>query len=81
MNPGQIVGATRVLGPPADWDAKKNGECDSLYIRHVRIGTHDCIESAWVPTEEERTLIAQGRPIILTVWGKVHPPVSINVQP
>lgn len=52
-----------------------HGDCDTLQVRD-RAGT---MESAWYPTAEERAAIMSGRPIMLTVWGRSHPPVSVNV--
>jgi len=77
MTPGRIQFATRALGAPANWNPEKQGECDSLQIRD-RDGT---MESAWYPTPDELAAIMAGRPVILTVWGTGHPPVSLNVQP
>jgi hypothetical protein len=77
MKPGRIHGATRTLDAPEGWDAEINGECDPLEIRDRAGGM--VMESAWYPTAEERAAIMSGRPIILTVWGRAHPPVSVNV--
>lgn len=77
MNPGRMLFMTRALGAPADWDSEKQGECEVLEIRD-RDGV---MESAWYPTDQEKAAIATGRPVILTVWGSTHPPVSLNVEP
>lgn len=37
------------------------------------------ITSAWEPEAEERHAVAEGRPILLTVWGEMQPPVFISV--
>lgn len=76
MSPGEIKFATRALGAPTGWDASKHGECDVLPIRD-RDGT---MQSAWYPSVEEIALLVAGRPVILTVWGSSHPPVSVNVE-
>lgn len=76
MTPGRIDGATRALGAPDGWDESKDGPCDVLHVRD-RGGV---MESAWYPSEEEKAAIAAGRPVILTVWGSGHPPVSVNVE-
>lgn len=88
MKPGKIEGATRMLGAPKGWDEKRDGQCDALPIRDVAIKPgeavteHLCMQSAWVPTEDEKRLIAEGRPVILTIWGwrGGHPPVSVGVE-
>jgi len=77
MKPGPIQFATRALGAPEGWDREKHGDCDVLEVRD-RDGQMD---SAWYPTDEEKAAIAAGRPVILTVWGSGHPPVSVNVEP
>lgn len=76
MTPGVIKGATTVLGAPKDWDAATHGECAGLAVRQ---GDY-VLETAWIPSEEEKAAIAAGAPIILTIWGMAHPPVSINVE-
>lgn len=75
MMPGEIRFATRALGAPADWDAEKQGECMTLPIRD-RDGT---MQSAWYPSEEEIAALILGKPVILTIWGSAHPPVSVGV--
>lgn len=76
MQPGEIRFATRTLGAPEGWDAEKNGECATLPIRD-RNGT---MQSAWYPSIEEIAMMIAGRPVILTVWGSAHPPVSLHVE-
>jgi hypothetical protein len=76
MKPGKIRFATHALAAPADWDAEKYGECDPLQVRKRADGI---MESAWYPSTDELTLLAMGRPVILSIWGDVHPPVSVNV--
>lgn len=78
MQPGKIDGATRALGAPPDWDPTRDGECDTLEIRDVD-STPPRMESAWYPSDEEKRLIMEGKPVVLTVWGLTHPPVSVNV--
>jgi hypothetical protein len=75
VNPGKIEGATRNLGAPSGWDAGKLGQCGNLEIRD----TSTAMESNWYPSEQEKAAIAAGAPVRLTVWGRVHPPVSVNV--
>ena len=35
----------------------------------------------WVPADDERLQIAEGKNIALAVWGTGHPPVSLLVTP
>lgn len=47
----------------------------------VRAGIEDgepTISSTWEPNEEERTALAAGASIELTVWGIGHPPVALR---
>jgi hypothetical protein len=76
MTPGEIPFATRALGAPAGWDGHRHGDCQVLPIRD-RDGY---MQSAWYPTEEEIALLVLGKPVVLTVWGTSHPPVSVNVE-
>lgn len=76
MTPGEIQFATRALGAPDDWDSAKNGECAVLLIRD-REGT---MQSAWYPSKEEIAALVLGKPVILTVWGRAHPPVALEVE-
>lgn len=76
MRPGDIEGATTRLSRPESWDETRDGTCDDLAVRMTTAGT---IESAWYPTPEEIDAMSKGSPVILTVWGHLHPPVSLNV--
>ncbi len=80
MTPGEIPFSTRALGKPDNWDESKHGQCEVLYIRDRKVQGSRVMESAWYPTVEEIAHLVAGRPIILTVWGASHPPVSINVS-
>lgn len=40
---------------------------------------NDIIRSAWLPDDEERRLIASGRPIYLEILGTSQPPVRLAV--
>lgn len=76
---GRIMGATRTLGAPYSWDKAQQGHCGSLPIRDVETSAGPGMESVWFPTPEELTAIAAGAPIMLTILGQKHPPVSVNV--
>lgn len=36
--------------------------------------------SYWMPSDEERRLIAEGKPIRLSVLSRQHPPVALGVD-
>lgn len=74
---GRIRGTTRVIG-------KSQGYI-GLPLRDVLL--HDTVngpdtpamQTAWEPTPAEIAAITEGKPIILTILGTAHPPVSIHV--
>jgi hypothetical protein len=76
MNIGQIENYTRVFGPaPGTED-----EVASLAVRDVKLDNgQPAMESAWYPTADEIRRMAAGVPVILSVWGNVHPPVALRV--
>lgn len=81
MKPGKIEGATVNLAKPVDWDDERDGKCGSLWV--TLQGWPDglaAFKSAWVPSETELLLLNAGFPVILTVIGSNHPPVSIHVS-
>lgn len=41
--------------------------------------TDTVLSSTWVPTDEQRALIADGANIELLVWGEGHPPVALEL--
>lgn len=81
MHVGRILGATRNLGAPADWDKSKHGICGGLPIRDEPTTVGPGMTSAWLPTPEEIARISAGAPVYLTVLGQIHPPVSMAVGP
>lgn len=81
MHVGRILGATRNLGAPADWDRSKHGICGGLPIRDESTTAGKAMTSAWLPTPEEIERIGAGAPVYLTVIGQIHPPISMAVGP
>lgn len=76
MNPMPIKPCTRRMTSPTGME----DECGTLEICDV----HDAIwgnmmQSAWMPTDEEREAIALGAPVILSIVGKGHPVVAVYV--
>jgi hypothetical protein len=75
MQIGRIQGFTRVVG-------KKQGY-PGLPVRDVVIesnvagpGTR-AMETAWLPMPNELAALNAGAPIVLRVYGTVHPPVLL----
>lgn len=75
MNPGKMAGANRALTKPRDWDVAKQGECCTLPV----LDTGIFMQSAWYPSPEELMLLNAGHPVVLQIWSRSHPPVSIGV--
>ena len=64
--PARIEGATRVLAK-------------DLPIRDVEINGISAMVSAWELTPKEIEAISSGAKIYITVMGKNHPPIAVNV--
>ncbi len=76
----RIEGATRELGKPVDWPEGK--PCMTLPIKDVDLDTGDHVMgSAWQPDPAELGRLKAGAHVILWVFGRGHPPVSLMVGP
>lgn len=75
MNPARVKGANLELGAPPSWDTAKHGECRALPV----LDCGDLYQSAWFPTPEELHAMIHGHPVILTIYGRSHPPVYLDV--
>ena len=74
MTPISIKPCTRRMGSPTGME----DECGTLEISD----SHDPIwgnvmQSAWMPSDEERAAIAAGAPIMLQIVGQSHPVVAV----
>lgn len=68
-----------VLGAPPGTPIE---ECNALPITRViwaDTGNHGVI-SYWMPSDDERKLIAAGQPVRLMVLGVTHPPLLLGVD-
>lgn len=70
VTPGKIRGSNKVYRAPEGMD-----DCDDLHV----IASDGRLMSEWVPSPEERKAIAEGKNVMLSVYGSLHPPVSIEV--
>jgi hypothetical protein len=77
MKPVDIPNANRRLGAPKDWDTARNGPCETLAM----YDSGEFFQSAWLPDARELACLNEGAPAVLTVWGRMHPPVEVNVMP
>lgn len=76
---GRISGANRNLGAPPDWREDRHGRCGSLPIRDEMQAGLPAMVSAWYPTPSEITRLQGGGSVLLTVFGRAHPAVSVSV--
>mgnify|MGYP000724096069 CR=1 FL=1 len=67
-----------VLGAPSGMSID---ECHALPVTRFAYpaGTR-AAASYWLPNEQERALIAQGKPVCLVILGDLHPPVALGVD-
>lgn len=75
LKPIHTTHTTHVLKAPVDWDEEANGECidlPSFYEDGVYY-------SLWALSDADRKLIAEGGNVLLGIYGKSHPPVSVNI--
>jgi hypothetical protein len=76
MNPIPIRPCTRRMTSPTGME----DECGTLEISDVKDPIWgNMMQSAWMPNDEERSAIASGAPIILSIVGTGHPVVSVFV--
>ena len=76
MNPIPIRPCSRTMTSPTGME----DECGTLEI----CDTHDPIwgnmmQSAWMPSDDERARIASGAPVMLSIVGTGHPVVAVFV--
>lgn len=79
MTPIDLTGRTRAIGAPRNWDSAVHGECGVLCVRDDHSGSHPNMTSAWLPSAEDLRCLNLGLPILLTIFGEVHPVVSVAV--
>lgn len=71
MDAGKIARADCCFSVP--WDGPTEWGC--LYAR----SEDGQLKSVWIPSPEEVARIIAGGPIILSIWGRTHPAVSMSV--
>lgn len=78
MKPLSLIGHTRRLHAPANWNTERDGECAALEI----CDADGFMTSAWLPSIEERRRIADGAPVYLHIGGTPqtqHPVVGFTI--
>jgi hypothetical protein len=71
-----IIGHTRRLGAPSNWNHETDGLCHTLEILDTPDGF---MISAWEMTDAERKRIAEGAPLYLHIQGRTHPVVGFVI--
>lgn len=59
---------------------ERDPDCDLPAERCVDQHGNEFLETTWRPDPGEQRALANGAPIVLRVWGKGHPPVSVGVS-
>lgn len=75
LKPINTIHTTHVLKSPIDWDEDLQGECIDLPSFYE----DGAYYSVWELTDADRAVIAAGGNIQLGVYGRSHPPVSVNI--
>lgn len=72
--------SNHTFGPPESWNNERNGECTPLHVtKTADDGGNAIMQSEWKPNQDELDALNAGAPVVLTVWGVMHPPVAVNV--
>ena len=80
MTPAKITGETRSIGKPANWNEATMGECGALSVRDEIDRGFNTMNSVWRPSADELRMLQNGAGVRLTIWGDVHPVVSMSVE-
>lgn len=72
MRPTYFREANDVLKAP---EGQEDYVVDLPIFRNAQAQT---VTSLWMPSDEEREIIANGGGVVFTAWGQTHPPVAIG---
>lgn len=76
MNRYQHPSNNAVLGAP-----KGVSDCGALPITRVQfIDGTDAVASYWMPSDQERALIAAGHPVRIVALGVTQPPMMVGAD-
>lgn len=76
MKAHRTATTSAVLGEPADWNEEVDGVCEGLPITQ----SGSAMFSYWRPGWRERLALIFGRSLRLGVFGRGHPPVSLDTH-
>jgi hypothetical protein len=81
VTPGSIRNQTVGWRKPQGWDDELDGPCGTLSVRHEveTLSGLSTMTSLWELTDDDRLAIARGQPVMLRIYGTVHPVVSVYV--
>jgi hypothetical protein len=68
-----------MFGAPPDWDHSKTA-CGTLPVTLTEINGQPAIVSFWMPDQAELAALLRGKPVMLSVFGRGHPVVSVGVE-
>ena len=80
MTPQKMPQETRSMGKPPGWDDKIHGPCGALSIIDLQTPAGNKMVSAWRPSKEELSALADGGLVYLSIMGAEHPVVSIHAS-
>lgn len=69
---------TRYLGAPPDWRPDEHGSCTHLSIADIDTTAGPAMQSIFEPTPQELADLVAGGRIVLTVVGRIHPPIQLS---
>lgn len=70
----EFEGVNARFGKPVNWDDETMGECLTLPVMVCPDGR---MVSVWMPTREERAILARGGGIALHILAETHPVVAL----
>lgn len=75
----KIIGHTRIIGKPVDWDEATMGPCVGLPVRDETMNGTNVMISAHKPDAAELARLAAGEPLLLGIYGRLHPVIFMAV--
>lgn len=74
MNPIKFNEMTHTFTAPPDHDSVLHGEIADLPVMDDGIA----LTSVWMPSDEERDIIAKGGAVTVSIMGRTQPPIAIG---
>ena len=80
MDFAKIDGYTRVFGKPNNWN-EDSGECVDLYVKDIQFPDSNVMVTEWKPDPGELEQLNNGGSLFLWIYGTIHPPIAMTVEP